>query len=224
MHEKMQVKMATAAVVALVMLMTAMLGGAGAAREPKSGPVWGVYDATPPNWGANETRAQVSSPLIMADTVGDSIYRKGDITSIKVVHRASLVRLILRTRAASNPATSPAWVVGYSNIQWAIDVNGGEPDFLVGGWNDGTQVLGEVVLPNASHTHVCSASFGALVDSSGALLDKLLLSFPRSCISNPSSIRVVSRMEFDKYPTDPDAPHSEDISPNGAVPTPFVTL
>lgn len=217
MRKKMQVKMATAGVVALVMLMTAMLGGASAVPDPESGPGWGAYDASLPNWGATDTRAQVSSPLVMTDTVGDSIYRKGDTTSIKVVHRASIVRLILRTRVASNPATSPAWVVGFSNVQWAIDLNGGDPDFLVGGWNDGTQVLGEVVRIDGSFTHVCDATFGAS-------LDKLVLSFPRSCISNPSSIRVASRMQFDKYPTDPDAPLSEDLSPNNANPTPFVTL
>lgn len=215
----MKLKMAIAGLVALLLLTTAMLGGAGAVPDPKPGPDWGVQGASVPNWGDRAAGAEVSSPLVVTDTVGDSIYRKGDITSIKVVHTASTVRLIMRTRVGSDPATSPAWVVGYSNIQWLIDVNGGDPDFLAGGWNDGTQVRGDVVLADGSSTHVCDAFFGG-----SSLYRKFVLSFSRACISNPSGIRVASRMQFDRYPTDPQTPLSEDLAPNSSQPTPFVTL
>ena len=191
----------------LALFATLGLSAPALAAEAPSGPGWAAAAAPAPAGGGPE--ASVASPCALADTPGDA-YGSGDITAIKVEHRSSTVRLTLRTKLGSNPATSASWRGGYTWIVWAIDVNnGGGPDFLAGIFNDGNGgVIAEVVRNNAAFTHRCDATF---VHNQPT---QFQMEFDRACISSHPAIRTYAAMQYDRYPANPSAPVSVDYSPN----------
>lgn len=178
------------------------------AAPAPAGPDWAAAAAHGTTGGGPE--ATVARLFTQADTPGDVPYGSGDITAIKVEHRTSTVRLSLRTKLGSNPATSASWRGGYTWIVWAIDVNnGGGPDFLAGIFNDGSGgVFTEVVRNDANYTHRCGTTFTHNESN------QFQIEFDRSCISSHPAIRVYATMQYDRYPTNPSAPVSVDYSPN----------
>ena len=192
----------------VALLSTLALSAPALASEGPSGPDWAAAAAHAPTGAAPE--ASVASPFALADTRGDVPYGSGDITAIKVEHRSSTVRLTLRTKLGSNPATSASWRGGYSWVVWAIDVNAsGGPDFLAGIFNDGAGgVFAEVVRNNATFTHRCDATFAHNQSN------QFQMEFDRTCISSHPAIRTYATMQYDRYPANPNAPVSVDYSPN----------
>lgn len=192
----------------VALLSTLALSAPALATEGPTGPDWAAVAGHAPAGPAPE--ASVASPFALADTPGDVPYGSGDITGIKVEHRSSTVRLTLRTKLGSNPATSASWRGGYSYIIWAIDVNSsGGPDFLAGIFNDGAGgVVAEVVRNNANFTFRCEAGFAHFQPN------QFRIEFDRSCISSHPAIRTYATMQYDRYPANPSAPVSVDYSPN----------
>ncbi len=230
MRPRMRTTMMAAATLALVLMMTPTPGGAEVVGGAKPPATEAGADRSPSSDGwvaGGSAETTVGSPYALVDTRGDSLYTGGDIISIRVVewpytpppaYRQNEVRLILVAKGLADLYTSPQWVIGYSNIQWAIDVNGGAADFFVNGWNDGSAPRGDMVRADGSGV-ACEVSFGATPPPK----PKFTLIFDRSCLSSPPWIRAAARLEFDKFPTDPQAPISLDRSPNGGRFTPRVT-
>lgn len=151
----------------------------------------------------------VNSPFLRADSLGDVPYSGGDITAWKVEHSSDTIKLRMRTRVGNNPNTANQWVQGATVMLWGIDVNnGGGADFAAGFYNDGSGLVGEVILNDEEGTHVCDATptyYGG---------NGYMLTFDRSCIGNPASFRAWVGLIFDKYWFDPNAPVSVDFGPN----------
>lgn len=166
--------------------------------------------------GAGAESAVVASPWVHMDTKYDVPYGRGDITSVKVKHQASAVRLTLRTRIGSNPDSGNPWVSGGTSIRWLIDVNdGGTNEFGAILFNTGSGVEVDVyrhVSGNA--TVVCSA------DWSHPNRTTFVIEFPRTCISSPPSFRALALMQYN--PAD-GRPASRDWSPNDATWSPRIT-
>lgn len=198
-----RMKLAVAAFAVIVAAPTPALAGGG---EGSAGPDWAAAVAAR---SGGDAEAAVRSPFTLADTRGEVPYGSGDLTAIKIEHRADTVRLTARTKLGSNPARSASWRSRDTWIIWAIDVNnGGGEDFLAGIFNIDGSVFTEVVRNNSSYTHRCTPTF-THNDST-----QFQIEFPRSCISSHPAIRAYVTMSYDRYPATPSAAESIDFSPN----------
>ena len=148
-----------------------------------------------------------TTPYVVADTVGDVIYRRGDVTAIRIDHSASRVVLRFRTRLGSNPTTSANWRAGETRFTWDIDTDG-DGEFNYWGWadtTDGGRYQGELL--HFGGAHACDVTPG-WYDHNG-----YSFGFPRSCIGDPASIRARMIFVFDAS-ISPGGRITDDAAPN----------
>lgn len=133
--------------------------------------------------------ARAPSPYTQADSVGDVSIQRGDVTRIRVEHEGRWVQLKFWARVGSNPVTSASWREGTTRAIWDIEVEGDrDVDFrAVADTTSAGDYYGTVNNVTGG-TAACAAEPGFFDGRAYSL------AFRRSCIGNPTRLRV--RLDF----------------------------
>lgn len=148
------------------------------------------------------------------DTVGflsrDPVPRaKGDIVSMRIVHKATKVTLSFTVRQGTNPATSPAWAPGtFTEATWQIDTTGDfQDDFYV--------ILGDRLAPSILAFNAAPVPCAATASFVAPATYRVVV--PKSCLDDPARVRAKVGFVFGAD----DVTASSDIVPDSGF-TPFV--
>jgi hypothetical protein len=200
-HRRKSLRALGAGFIAFV-LVPGLVSPAGATTEKWSG-LESAYQALVDRGSPADVAA--SAATNGTDPTGEVSHCQGDIASYGADYLGSsgsaTAVFSLQTACATNPTTAPAWTVGYSLAAWLIDVNGdGGEDYIAGVMNDGNSLGAELFRTGSTLTHVCTGT-----PAVGEAGQRISASFPAACLGSPSSFRIMSGLQYDRYAAgDPD--------------------
>jgi hypothetical protein len=146
------------------------------------------------------------------DPRGDERMARGDVLAYRVDHGDWIVFRV-RPRRPANPYTAPAWQAGVTRVEWLIDTNGSGG---VAGWEywayadgDGGRFTAEVIRRGGQPACTARATF-----PDG---EAYQVRFRRSCIGDPSRIKVRGVLLYDGLLSNP-GPEGEDVFGEGWSP------
>jgi hypothetical protein len=138
-------------------------------------------------------QASVLSPYEATDP--EDAPGRADILDYRARH-TDRIALDLELRNPVDPVTNDHWLRGYSAVIWDISTDGDETsEFFVIGGNNGTgKLVAKVFKFKPNYPVACRAQF------TRPSTETYRLRFKRSCIKDPTTIRVIATMFFDNKP------------------------